>query len=237
MDNLTLKLESHEGNEIIWREGEAAPIREPLNLMASGDIRTVGTFIAGRDVPNLQGIDRESTLVTVDKDAGTIKLETDPNDQFGTVISGTLLINDDLKQFDINGSKMFSQKELIKLLKFSRIHFVDPLVQNDLLNAYKAFTFQTKTEGHAKGDDRGNKSVAYDKAVETNLPKEFSLKIPIYKGERSVTFRVDLCMDVTDGGAKFWCESIELHELLQTEKELIFQRELLRCEGLVIIYK
>lgn len=237
MDNLTLKLESHEGNEIIWREGAAAPIREPLKLTADGDIRTVGTFIAGRDVPNLQGIDRESTLVTVDKDAGTIKLETDPNDQFGTVIKGTLLINDDLKQFDINGSKMFSQKELIKLMKFSRIHFVDPLVQNDLLNSYKAFTFQTKTEGHAKGDDRGNKSVAYDKAVETNLPKEFSLKIPIYKGERSVTFRVDLCMDVTDGGAKFWLESIELHELLQIEKELIFNRELTRCEGLVIIYK
>lgn len=237
MDNLTLKLESHEGNEIIWREGAAAPIREPLKLTADGDIRTVGTFIAGRDVPNLQGIDRESTLVTVDKDAGTIKLETDPNDQFGTVIKGTLLINDDLKQFDINGSKMFSQKELIKLLKFSRIHFVDPLVQNDLLNAYKAFTFQTKTEGHAKGDDRGNKSVALDKVVDTNLPKEFSLKIPIYKGERSVTFRVDLCMDVTDGGAKFWMESIELHELLQIEKELIFKRELLRCEGLVIIYK
>lgn len=141
MDNLTLKLESHEGNEIIWREGAAAPIREPLKLTADGDIRTVGTFIAGRDVPNLQGIDIEASLITVDKDAGTIKLETDPNDQFGTVIKGTLLINDDLKQFDINGCKMFSQKELIKLLKFSRIHFVDPLVQNDLLNAYKAFTF------------------------------------------------------------------------------------------------
>lgn len=237
MDNLTLKLESHEGNEIIWREGQAAPIISPVKLVADGDIRTVGTFREGRDVPNLQGIDRETTLVTVDKDAGTIKLETDPNDQFGTVIKGTLTMSDELRVFSINENKMFSQKELIKLLKYNRIHFVDPLVQQNLLNAYQAFTFSTSTEGHAKGDDRGNKSVAVAKAVTTNLPTDFSLKIPIYKGERSVTFRVELCLDVTDGGAKFWLESIELHELLQIEKELIFEREIKRCEGLVIIYK
>lgn len=237
MDNLTIKLEGTNGNELIIREGDAPDIIPPVKLTAEGDIRTVGSFIAGRDVPNLQGVSKETSLVTVDKDAGTIKLETDPNDHYGTVIKGTLLMSDELKAFSINENKMFSQKELIKLLKFSRNNFADPLVQNDLLQAYQAFSFQTSTEGHAKGDDRGNKSVAVSKAVNTNLPNSFILKIPIYKGERSITFRVEICLDVTDGGAKFWLESVELHELQQTEKEIIFERELKRCEGLVIIYK
>lgn len=237
MENLTLKLEGAPA-EIIWREGSAPPIVEPVRVLLEGDIRTVGSFISGRaGLYNLQGVDPDRALVTVNKDKGTILLETDANNKFGSVVSGTLLPSDELAQFNINGGKMFSQKELIKLLKFSRNYFADPLQHADLLKQYTAFSFKTETAGHANSDDRGNKSTAVAKTVDTNLPKEFTLKMPIYRGERSIMFRVDLCLDVTDSCAKFWCESVELHELQQTEKEIIFERELKACAGLVVIYK
>jgi len=237
MENLTLKLDGSTP-EIIWREGSAPDIEKPKQVVISGDIRSVGAFVLGRTgITNLQGINKETTLVTVNKEAGTIELQTNPNDVYGSTVKGTLQISDELNLFCINGGKMFSQKELIKILKFNRIHFSDPLEQQDLLKQYMAFSFKTGTEGHANGDDRGNKSQAVSKIVETNLPTSFTLKIPIYKGERSLVFRVEICLDVTDGGAKFWFESVELHELQQTEKEIIFARELLFCDGLVIIYR
>lgn len=236
MENLTLKLDGAPA-EIIWREGDAPEIEKPKAVSLDGDIRTVGIFVQGRNVNNLQGINAATTIVQVNKEAGTLFLETNPNDVFGTRVKGTLSISDELASFGINANKMFSQKELIKLLKFSRNYFADPLQQADLLKQYTAFTFKTESTGHANSDDRGNKSTAVSKVVDTNIAKEFTLKMPIYKGERSIVFRVDLCLDVTDGGAKFWFESIELHELQQTEKEIIFERELKFCEGLVVIYK
>ena len=237
MENLTLKLEST-GNEIIWREGTAPDIQYPKAVVLTGDIRAVGTFVVGRHgIANLQGIKPETAIVTIDKEAGTILLQTDPNDVYGSSVKSTLQISDELSVFGLNTGKMFSQKELIKLFKFSRLYFSDPLEQQDLMKQYMAFSFKTGTEGHSNSDDRGNKSQAMAKTVNTNLPLWFTLKIPIYKGERSVVFRVEICLDVTDGGAKMWFESVELHELQQTEKEIIFKRELEFCDGLVVIYK
>lgn len=42
---------------------------------------------------------------------------------------------------------------------------------------------------------------------------------------------------IEDAGARFWFESVELHELSQIEKEEIFKRELKAAAGLVVIYK
>lgn len=237
MENLTLKVEGSTG-EIIIREGEAPKVVYPQSVSVDGDIRTVRVFIGGRKaLANLQGVNAETALVTVNKEKGTILLQTDPNSVYSSTVRGTLLTSDELALFNINGSTTFTQKDLIKVLKFNRIHFADPQQQQDLLQKYMAFTFSTSTEGHAKGDDRGNKSAAVTKAVTTNLPTNFTLKIPIYKGERSLTFQVEICLDVTDAGARFWFESVELHELQQTEKEIIFERELKAAEGLVVIYK
>lgn len=237
MDNLTLKLEGSTG-ELIIREGQAPPVILPKAIRYEGDIRSVSTFIKGRtELQNYQGIHKETTVITVDKDKNSIYLETNPNDEFSTTVKGILLISEELVAFCINGSKTFSQKELIKLLKFSRIHFSDPLEQQELLQQYMAFEFKTTSDGQAKGDDKGNKATSFNKTVTTNLKDRFTLKIPIYKGERSVVFGVDLCLDVTDAGARFWFESVELHELQQTEKEIIFKRELDAATDLVIIYK
>jgi hypothetical protein len=236
--DLNLTIESFDDNEIIIREGEAPPHIDPVKLTANGDIKTVSTFIKGRlTINGLQGVHAYATIVTVNKEAGTIQIETDPNDKFASVLSGKLEMSDELKLFGINKERKFTQKQLIKLLKFNRIYFKDPLTHQDLLKQYTAFVFQTSTQGHANLDDRGNKSAAIAKTVDTNIPKEFTLKIPIYKGEREMEFRVEICIEVTDGGAEFWLESIELHELEQIEKEFIFKRELEACEGLVVIFK
>lgn len=238
MDELKLNFPSFEGNELIIREGNAPDHVDPVKLVSSGDIRTVGTFIKGRAiVSNLQTVNPSTTIVTVNKEAGTIYLETNPNDKFGSMVSGLLEISDELKPWGINRDQKFTQRQLIKMLKFNRIYFKDQATQQDLLKQYTAFKFQTATSGHVNNDERGNKSVAIEKNVETNIPKEFTLKMPIYKGEREIEFRVEICLEVTDGGATFWMESIELHELQQIEKEIIFARELDICKGLVVIFK
>ncbi|HUS00599.1 MAG TPA: hypothetical protein VMY77_02670, partial [Chitinophagaceae bacterium] len=61
--------------------------------------------------------------------------------------------------------------------------------------------------------------------------------IPIFKGFDPVRFRVEVCLDVTEGSARFWFESVELHEIMIKQVDEIFDEELKSCEGFVIVNK
>lgn len=227
------------GSTVTILEGKANTPREPERLSLTGDIRSVSTFIKGRKSigHSQQTVLSDNTIVTTNKDAGTITIQTDPNSYYGTTVIGKLELSEALKAFRINEKGTMSQKDVIDILKFNKVHFRDRLQQDALLRCYQAFSYKTETDGGNKTDTRGNKAASFNKTVTTDLPIDFVLKIPIFKGEDTKEFRVEICLDVTDGSARFWFESVELHELIEIEKEIIFKRELTLCEGLVIIHK
>lgn len=227
------------GQVLTILEGQANTPREPERLILTGDIRSVSSFINNRKSNGhpSQILDPFASIVTVNKDAGTIHLQTNPNDYYGTTVTGKLEYSEALQAFRINEKKTMSQKEVVDILKFNKIHFAEPGRQADLLKAYQSFTYTANAAGTSSSDTRGNKENSFIKNVTTKLPDDFILKIPIFKGEDSKVFRVEICLDVTDGGARFWFESVELHELIEIEKEIIFKRALEHCEGLVVIFK
>lgn len=240
MENLTLKVENA-GNEIIIREGTALPQVAPKKIEIVGDIKTVSTFVNLRykatESAGRQTINKDLAIVEVDKKKRTIVLSLDPTDPYGTVITAKLEPNPDLEQFHINGKQQFSQRELINLLKFSRLYFEDFGKHGDLLKAYTAFTAKTSTNLSNDSDNRGNKNFAFDKKVETGLPATFIMNLPIFKGQAPKRFMVEICVDVTDAAASFWFESIELAELMELDGEMILNEELKACSNYVVIWK
>lgn len=241
MENFHLKVENA-GNEIIIREGSALPQKEPVKLNISGDINTVSSFVAGRkgvlaDVAGYQYINERRAVVVVDKQARTIVLHLDPTDPFGGVVTAKMELNPDLLEFCINAKKTFKQKELVDLLKFSGLAFDDTDKHSMLLNAYRAFNAKAYIDMASDSDNRGNKSSSFNKKVETNLPIDFVLNIPIFKGQDRKRFSVEICLEVTDGGCNFWFESVELKELIEIECEAILKKELESCSDYVVIWK
>lgn len=242
MDTINLKLESIEGNEIIIREGQALPMVEPQQVKISGDIKTVSAFIQKRKAliindAGLQEINPDRAIVEVDKEAMTIILKLDPEFKYGTVVIAKLEPNPDLAQFYINKNKQFSQRELVQLLKFSRLYFEDAGKHGDLLKAYQAFAAKTYTDLAGDQDNRGNKNFAFNKKVETGLPASFVMNIPVFKGQEPKRFMVEICLDVTDAAASFWFESIELNELQDIESEKLLNSELESCKDYVVVRK
>lgn len=227
------------GQVLTILEGKALTPREPQVINITGDIRSVSHFIANRRPSGheFQVVNCHISLVITNKDAGFITLHTDPNSYYGTTVTGKLELSEALKAFRINEKGTMSQKDVVDILKFNKVHFRDRGQQEAMLRSYQAFTYKTQTDGKNEADTRGNKANSLAKTVETNLPADFVLKIPIFKGEDTKEFRVEICLDVTDGSARFWFESVELHELIEIEKEIIFNRELQLCQGLVIIHK
>jgi hypothetical protein len=242
MENINLRLESIEGNEIIIREGTALPPVAPKKIEISGDIKTVSTFVNGRkgisdSLAGLQYINPGRAVVMVDKKGRSITLNLDPQDAFGTVVTAKMELNPDLIEFHINDKKTFKQKELVDLIKFSRLAFDDGEKHGMLLNAYRAFNAKAFIDMASDSDNRGNKSSSFNKKVETNLPIDFVLNIPIFKGQDRLKFHVEICLEVTDGGCNFWFESVELSELIDIESEAILKKELEACADYVVIWK
>jgi hypothetical protein len=226
------------GKELIIREGAALPLKEPVRVEISGDIRTVGAFIRGRQTGHsTQALDKDRVIVVTDYKNMTIELLLDPESPYGARVKGFLELSDELKRFYINLDKTWKKDEFVKLLKFSKMYFGSPDIHAKVLTAYQAFTAETVGNINDSKDTRGNKEVGFKKSVSTNIPMNFSLDIPIFKGEKNRKFNVDICLDVTESSATFWLESVELHELIEKDKKEIFVNEMKDAIQFVVVNK
>lgn len=239
MKDLNVEIKTLNGNTLTVLQGNTLPLVPPENIVLAGDIKTVSNFLSVR-VNNGSGsqlIDKSKAVLVVDKKALTIQLLIDPENHYGAKITGTLEKADELIPFAINQNKTFSKEELVKLIKFNKIYFDDAAKHAEMLLAFQKVSSTVNIRSNESADDRGNKERQFVKDVTTNAPTEFILNIPIFKGFPNVRFRVEVCLDVTEGSARFWFESVELHEIMQTQIEQIFTEELKSAEGFVIVNK
>lgn len=243
MQSFNLKLEDLNGNELIVREGKASEIKPPEKIELSGDIRTVKSFIDKRKgitefTDSMQEIDPDRAIVTVDKDNLSIEIDLDPESFYSTVVTGRLELNPDLLKLGIDSGKKYTQTELIKLLRRSKRWFFDGPSHEALLKAYMALDVKVTTDlKNDAPDNRGNRYNSFEKKITANIPEDFILNIPIFKGQDYKKFRVEIILDSTDGSTKFWFESVELEELISIESEAILNKELEACSDYVVIWK
>jgi hypothetical protein len=241
VENLHLKLDSLNGNEIIFREGSALPPVEPEKIAIVGDINTVATFIKKRKGASMAGafqtINPDTAMVTVDKQNLSIELALNPSDPYSAVVTGKLSLAPELEKFCINTTKMFNREELIKLIRFNKIWFDNADAHDTLLKAYQAFSAEVNAKIGKESDMRGNVTNNYQKTVNTNVPTEFVLNVPIFKGMERRRFRVEIAIDSTDASTRFWFESVDLAEVIQIESEKILSAQLESCADYVVIWK
>lgn len=239
MSEKNFYVESDKG-EIVIREGEALLLKAPKKISIAGNINSVKEFLNKRTAINgvvLQKLDKSSAIIIVDEDKGTIHLQLDPENQDGTEIVAKVEPTLYLEQFQINGSKTFTQTELVKILRFSKQLFETPAKHEAVLKAYQSFDFTASIKSASEADLRGNKSNSLQKIITTNLPQEFVLNLPIFKGQPKETFRVEICYDTTEGSIRFWFESPELKDLIDQRKIELFEEELKDYKDYVIIKK
>lgn len=235
---INLNLQNAPAKSVLYI-GEANKPKEPVKLVVSGDFSAVGNFIkVKRDQANdFQAINTKNAIVTCDFDNLTIKLQTNPNDEYGTEVTGKGEYSNELKEFGINQSKFYRREELIKILRYNRRFFPNKEENAKLLSSYQNFTASVKKDIAENSDTRGNVGKTFNKQITTGIAESFVIEIPIFKGEPAVSFPVEICLEDNDSGVRFWFESVELTELLEVKRHELFARELQHCDGLAVIYK
>jgi hypothetical protein len=224
-------------------EGKTLDLKHPVQIKIDGNIQAISNFLKRRYAVDYQGkllqeVNKELAIVVVDDVKMEMQLMLDPQNVFGTVIRAELLFTPELQQFHINNRHKWTRKDLLDLLRFNRRFFADPSEFEKLIAAYQRLNLNVSSEIIQASDSRGNREDYFKKVIDSSgVPTEFTLKLPIFKGERSISFRVEVCIDATEGAVKFWLESPELVELIETEKHIIFKRELENCVDFPIIFK
>lgn len=237
------------GDAVTILEGKTLDPKPPVKIAVTGHITAPAEFLkkrfrdridAGANPNNghvLQKVDIKSAILVVDEDKLTISLLMDPENPYGTEIIGRLEYTPYLDGFHINTDKQFSRPELTKLLRYSRLLFRDEDKYEELLKAYQTLDLKAFIEARQEDDTRGNKNYSLSKKVSTNLPESFVLRLPIFKGQRPEEFRVNICIDTTEGSARFNFESPELKEIIDQRKIEIFEDQLKEFQDFVIIRK
>lgn len=216
--------DSSDNKVIVIRTGEAPKLNDekipnPVNII--GTISAPSSFYKKRS--NLH--DPNKCHVIYNKYIGSITLVID--EQFNQyVITGVINSNPDLKQFEINTKKMFGIKELMGIIKFNRLFFVDKEQNAKIVLSLQNFKAKVEKILSDKTDLRGNEEQFKIIKLEHELEASFQLKMPIHKGGMDQIFNVDICVSATSNDVSVWLESRDLNELQNSCKQSIIEAEL-----------
>lgn len=189
--------------EVIIRKGEAASAIEPLPTKApiktdiSGVITTPIDWLEKR----IDTVDQKKAHVVVNREAMTIKLVINESDhyQIGT-IQGTVEFTEIFTKTKINNAKeAWVPERLGQFLRLNRGLFADREECMKLVSALKNFTAHAKSEIQKQKDPNGSRAEVFRQEVDSNLPKDFTLNLAIFKGTPKVPIVVEFDHYLADG--------------------------------------
>lgn len=218
--------------ELVVRHGDALPLETPKGVHISGQIGSPVEF-ANKRMP-----DDNNTHVTVNREKGIITLtcnESFPGES-RDIITGSIQFHPHFTDLQIDSGKWSDPAELGELLRRRRRYFANSDDGLKLVSALKHFTAKVDKQLE-KVEDKGARRYrnAVEKVIESNLPQEITLNMPVLKGFDYNEFKVEIVLDVRDGGISIWLESPELEQLKEGLINTAIEEQLDHLKEYVII--
>lgn len=172
------------------------PVLEPRRIQIGGIIGSVHEFLEKR-LPTGQFnqcdchilVDRENMMITL------ITNETD--ERKSATIVGALSYYPKYVQFGINDpTTQWSPAQLGNFFKLNRAFFPNVEENMTLVSLLKNFTAKVNQKVEKSREDNGSRSDTFSQIVNSNLPKSFSVAMPIFKGRAVERIEVELIADI-----------------------------------------
>ena len=231
MEKIELSLK--EGtSELEIRTGAAAIIHEPESLDINGTLSAPADFLKVRS----QQCEPLKTHVVVNEDEGLITLIANDQDKVGYIlITGKLTLNPEYVRTGVNTGNGKTAFKLAQWIKMNRTLFDTKEEAARLVTELRSLKLKVDKQVEENEDDRANKSMKIAQAVESNLPEGFNLTVPLFVGEKAVTFAVEVVIDPED----FSCSllSPDASDAIKKEKSDAIQKQLKNFSEYVVIYQ
>lgn len=219
--------------EIVIREGKAVELKEPVKVSIKGTIDTAARWLETR----FDCIKEKTCHVIVNREQLTIALQCNENNHYGTLVVGSLTLSPEYKRFGINEGNYITNFEMAELIKMNRSFFENKSVAMKLVTDLQNFKAKVDKEIEQSNNNRGDRRILVNQAVEHNLPEAFTLILPIFKGTAKQTIAVEVYVNPSD----FSCTLVSpeandlVEEMRDREIDAVLERIKERCPDIVII--
>lgn len=200
---LNIDIQNYSGEKpivVVYREGAAGKTldeKAPESISVTGILSTPLDWLDKR----VGTIDQKCANILVEREKQSITLTICESDFYRkNVIAGTAELSEIFKKFGINDpEKGWTPAKLGQFLRLNRSVFADKEECMKLVSALKNFTAKAKSEIEKQHDPSGSRADVYRQTVESNLPKSFSVCIPIYRGQPKTTIDIEFDHYLSDG--------------------------------------
>jgi hypothetical protein len=168
----------------------------------------------------------------------SITLIVDEDSAYFKQIKGQLALSDEiLSKFQINSSKEWSSHDLAELIKMNRRYFESKDAAMKLVTTLRNFKAKVEKEIENIKDDKANFRALKAQKVESNLPDDFNINIPIFKGMEPETINVEIVVNQNTLDCRLVSPDLEqlIYDLSQKAMSGVVSAITEFCPELVII--
>lgn len=212
----TLNVKTEQPGEYVFRTGDAEEIQYEKPIKIDGVIDAPAQFLKGKTIEPLK------SHLRIFQQQGRLELyinDTDPNSMH--VITGSLTKNADLKEFEINSKTYrWSVSDFLLFIKQNRYFFANKEQHTKLVTNMQAWSAKIETVLIQANDQKGNSNFQIEQKVRAvdGFVDRFELNIPIYQGDVSLKFTVEIGLDPKNTAVQIYLFSDELFELEMTQR-------------------
>lgn len=209
--------------EVIVRKGEAARQPDPLAIKAPEKIDVTGVISTPLDWlrKRVDTIDQEEANIKVDRENMTIVLTVNERDFYEkSVIVGKIRYSDQFLAFRINdGEKGWVPSQLGQFIRLNRAMFPDKEKCAALVSLLKNFQAKCNADIQKQQDPSGARAEVYRMNVESNLPKAFTVELPIFRGTAKQAIEVEFDHYIVDSHVMLQLVSPGANEFTEIYRE------------------
>lgn len=206
-------------SELVIRElssenPQVLPVLEPLKLDICCSITALYAFLEKRW--GMEQIDKEHTHIIVDRDNLNVTLVCNENDERKKqVLTAKIQLARQFKGFHINDGYVWRPIDLGNFFRLSRSYFESRESNMSLVTLLKSFSAKVDTTIKREYADNGAITDNYEKAVDSNLPKSFKIRIPIFKGAPAESIEIETIATIEG--------KVALLQLISSDAECIIE--------------
>jgi hypothetical protein len=208
-----------EGNELIIRQGDALPLKEPVKISIDGQLSSILNYL----INNTDHITPRSMIV-VNRDFKKITYYEDPQNVYGSIVIGILHLSKEFKLFGINSGDSMTTFEIADLIRMNRSCFEDKTKAAELVTILRSFKAKVDKDVENSDDKRGNITLLRRQAVESNLPGSFNINIPLFKGMGKEIIEIEI--DINPDDLTCSLVSPQAAEIIQTITDGLIEAQL-----------
>ena len=178
--------------EIVYRTGKALEQLPPRDIIIDGTIDAPARWVEARQ------FNQKASNIIVNRSERTIVLNVDETNPYKTIIVGVLKPSKEITEMKVNTYEYVTAQQMAERIKMHRSYFANRQEAMKLVSDLQNFKAKVNKHIQDSSDNRGNRDLVYNQAVESNLPKSFILSIPLFKGMEKTDIECEVYVNPSD---------------------------------------